>query len=63
MFDPRFLLLTQRERKQCFEKFVRTRADDERIERKNKMKEKKDDFRKLLEESKLSGRYLQLGLS
>ena len=39
-----------KERKQCFEKFVRSRADEERKERKVKQKEKKDEFRKLMEE-------------
>ena len=39
-----------KERKQCFDKFVRSRADEERKERKVKLKEKKDNFRKLMEE-------------
>lgn len=56
VFDPRFLLLTQKERKQCFEKFVRTRADEERQERKNKLKAKKDEFRALVEEAKTAGK-------
>lgn len=54
VFDPRFLLLTQRERKQCFEKFVRTRADEERQERKNKLKEKKEHFKELLKTAKVT---------
>ena len=56
VFDPRFLLLTQKERKQCFEKFVRTRADDERQERKNKLKAKKDGFKSLVGEAKAAGK-------
>ncbi|RMX47439.1 hypothetical protein pdam_00002162, partial [Pocillopora damicornis] len=56
VFDPRFLLLTQKERKQCFEKFVRTRADEERQERKNKLKAKKDEFKALVEEAKTAGK-------
>ena len=39
-----------KERKQCFDKFVRSRADEERKERKVKLKEKKDDFKRLMEE-------------
>ena len=50
VFDSRYLLLTMKERKQCFEKFVRSRADEERKERRMKLKEKKEDFRKLMEE-------------
>ncbi|XP_068708563.1 transcription elongation regulator 1-like [Montipora capricornis] len=56
VFDPRYLLLTQKERKQCFEKFVRTRADDERQERKNKLKAKKDEFKALVEEARTAGK-------
>lgn len=56
VFDPRYLLLTQKERKQCFEKFVRTRADEERQERKNKLKAKKDDFKTLVEEARATGK-------
>ena len=59
VFDPRFLLLTQKERKQCFEKFVRVRAEEERMERKNKLKEKKEEFRKMLEDTKVSAKYVQ----
>ena len=46
-----------KERKQCFDKFVRSRADEERKERKVKLKEKKDNFRKLMEEIVNSERY------
>lgn len=56
VFDPRFLLLTQKERKQCFEKFVRTRADEERQERKSKLKAKKDEFKALVEEARNAGK-------
>lgn len=60
VFDPRFLLLTQRERKQCFEKFVRTRAEEERQERKNKMKENKDSFKELLKNAKVTPKYVPI---
>ena len=56
VFDPRFLLLTKKERKECFEQFVRVRAEEERLERRNKLKEKKEDFKKLLEEVKVSAK-------
>ena len=57
MFDSRYLLLNMKERKQCFDKFVRSRADEERKERKMKLKEKKDDFKRLMEEIVNSERY------
>jgi len=56
VFDPRYLLLTSKERKTVFEKYVRERADEERREKKNRLKEKRENFRKLLEESGLSTR-------
>jgi transcription elongation regulator 1 len=54
VFDPRYLLLTSKERKQVFDRYVRDRAEEERREKRNRLKEKKDAFRKLLEEAKLS---------
>ncbi|XP_022246248.1 transcription elongation regulator 1-like isoform X2 [Limulus polyphemus] len=56
VFDPRYLLLTSRERKQVFEKYVKERAEEERREKRNKMKERKDDFRKLMEEANLTSK-------
>ena len=53
VFDPRYLLLNTKERKVCFEMFIRLRAEEERKERKTKLKEKRDVFRNLLEEAKL----------
>merc|ERR1719178_279091 len=44
VFDPRYLLLTSKERKTVFDKYVRERADEERKEKKAKAKEKKDGF-------------------
>merc|ERR1712228_174273 len=43
-------LLTSKERKQVFDKYVRERADEERKEKKAKAKERKDAFRTLCEE-------------
>lgn len=58
MFDPRYLLLTSKERKQVFEKYVKERAEEERREKRNKMKERKEQFQKLLEEAGLHGKYV-----
>merc|ERR1719273_1621442 len=56
VFDPRYLLLTSKERKQVFDKYVRDRAEEERREKRNRMKEKKDGFRKLLEDAKVTSK-------
>ncbi|KAA0709645.1 Transcription elongation regulator 1 TATA box-binding protein-associated factor 2S [Triplophysa tibetana] len=56
VFDPRYLLLNPKERKQVFDQYVKTRAEEERKEKKNKIMQVKDDFRKMMEEAKLSGR-------
>lgn len=53
VFDPRYLLLTVKERKACFEAFIRSRTEEERKEKKNKIKEVKTQFRSLLEQAKL----------
>ncbi|XP_055624534.1 transcription elongation regulator 1 [Toxorhynchites rutilus septentrionalis] len=53
VFDPRYLLLTSKERKQVFEKYVKDRAEEERKEKKNKMKQKREEFRSLLESANL----------
>lgn len=58
VFDSRYLLLTSKERKQVFEKYVKERAEEERREKRNKLREKKDAFRKLLCESHLHGKYV-----
>ncbi|KAF7285403.1 hypothetical protein GWI33_010656 [Rhynchophorus ferrugineus] len=56
VFDSRYLLLTSKERKQVFEKYVKERAEEERREKRNKLREKKDAFRKLLGEAHLHGK-------
>ncbi|XP_055383465.1 transcription elongation regulator 1 isoform X2 [Condylostylus longicornis] len=53
VFDPRYLLLTSRERKQIFEKYVKDRAEEERKEKRNKMRQKRENFRDLLESANL----------
>uniref|UniRef100_A0A1B0CG15 Putative transcription elongation regulator 1 isoform x1 rhagoletis zephyria n=1 Tax=Lutzomyia longipalpis TaxID=7200 RepID=A0A1B0CG15_LUTLO len=56
VFDPRYLLLTSRERKQVFEKYVKERAEEERREKRNKMRQKREDFRALMESANLHGK-------
>ncbi|XP_061091529.1 transcription elongation regulator 1-like isoform X2 [Conger conger] len=56
VFDPRYLLLNPKERKQVFEQYVKTRAEEERKEKKNKLMQSKDEFRKMMEEAKISTR-------
>lgn len=56
VFDPRYLLLASRERKQVFEKYVKDRAEEERREKRNKIKQKRDDFRTLMEQANLHGK-------
>ena len=56
VFDPRYLLLTSKERKQVFEKYVKDRAEEERKEKRNKMRQKRDEFRKLMEDAHLNGK-------
>ncbi|XP_031427816.1 transcription elongation regulator 1 isoform X5 [Clupea harengus] len=53
VFDPRYLLLNSKERKQVFDGYVKTRAEEERKEKKNKLMQSKEDFRKMMEDSKL----------
>ena len=53
MFDPRYMLLSSKERKSCFEDFIRSRAEEERKEKRSKLKARRDEFRKLLEDCKL----------
>ncbi|XP_007894387.1 transcription elongation regulator 1-like protein [Callorhinchus milii] len=56
VFDPRYLFLNPEERKQIFEKFIKTRIKEECKEKKSKLLQAKEEFRKLLEESKLTPR-------
>uniref|UniRef100_A0A3Q2UNJ9 Transcription elongation regulator 1 n=1 Tax=Fundulus heteroclitus TaxID=8078 RepID=A0A3Q2UNJ9_FUNHE len=56
VFDPRYLLLNPKERKQVFDQYVKTRAEEERKEKKNKLMQAKDDFRRMMEDSKLQVR-------
>ncbi|NWI58231.1 TCRG1 regulator, partial [Calyptomena viridis] len=56
VFDPRYLLLNPKERKQVFDQYVKTRAEEERKEKKNKIMQAKEDFKKMMEEAKISPR-------
>ncbi|XP_076877851.1 transcription elongation regulator 1a isoform X5 [Brachyhypopomus gauderio] len=56
VFDPRYLLLNPKERKQVFDQYVKTRAEEERKEKKNKIMQAKEDFRKMMEEARLAAR-------
>ena len=56
VFDSRYLLLTSKERKQVFEQYVKERAEEERREKRNRLREKKDSFNTLMDEAKLHGK-------
>ncbi|CAH8858330.1 unnamed protein product [Trichobilharzia szidati] len=56
VFDPRYLLLASKERKQTFEAYVRERAEEERREKKSKLKEKKEKFIELMDEAGLNSK-------
>ncbi|XP_054611170.1 transcription elongation regulator 1 isoform X2 [Dunckerocampus dactyliophorus] len=56
VFDPRYLLLNPKERKQVFDQYVKTRAEEERKEKKSKLLQAKDEFRRMMEEAKLTAR-------
>ena len=58
VFDRRYLLLPSKERKQVYEQYVKERADDERKEKVRKLRQRKEDFRQLLIDAKLRGRYV-----
>ncbi|XP_071828462.1 transcription elongation regulator 1-like isoform X3 [Apostichopus japonicus] len=54
VFDPRYLLLLPKERKQVFESYVKIRAEDERKERASKVKQNKEEFKALMAELNLN---------
>ncbi|CAH8568537.1 unnamed protein product [Heterobilharzia americana] len=56
VFDPRYLLLASKERKQTFEAYVKERAEEERREKKSKLKEKKEKFVELMDEAGLNSK-------
>lgn len=56
VFDPRYLLLTSKERKQVFDQYVKERAEEERLERRKELKKKKEAFMELLTSASLSSK-------
>lgn len=60
VFDPRYNYLNPKERKQAYDAFILTRAEDERKEKKAKLKEIRDAYRKLMEEFKVTPRYVKV---
>lgn len=54
VFDPRYLLLTSKERKDAFNDYVSEIAEEEREEKRRAYKTARDDYRKMLEEANLS---------
>ena len=59
VFDPRFLVLgSVKERKHVFDLFLRTRAEDERREKKERVNKSKQDFQALLEDADLTPKYV-----
>ncbi|XP_054167522.1 transcription elongation regulator 1-like [Oppia nitens] len=54
VFDSRYLILTARERRQVFDKYVKERAEEERREKRQRLKQQKDNYRHLLEEANLT---------
>ncbi|KAM9470403.1 transcription elongation regulator 1a isoform 2-T2 [Clarias gariepinus] len=56
VFDPRYLLLNPKERKLVFDQYVKTRAEEERKEKKNKIMQAKEEFRRMMEEARLGVR-------
>ncbi|XP_029954630.1 uncharacterized protein LOC115393665 [Salarias fasciatus] len=57
VFDPRYLLLTSEQRKQEFEQFVKSRMKEEYKEKRTKLQKAREDFKLLLEESKITSRW------
>ncbi|CAN9508827.1 unnamed protein product [Ophioblennius macclurei] len=57
VFDPRYLLLTSEQRKQEFEQFVKSRVKEEYKEKRTKLQKAREDFKQLLEESKITSRW------
>jgi transcription elongation regulator 1 len=54
VFDPRYLLLSSKERKQVFEKYVKDRANQESKEKAAALKRKKENFNDLLKEANVN---------
>ena len=56
VFDHRYSLLSAKERKTMFDTFTRLKAEEERKEKSHRLKEKREQFKALLEESSITPR-------
>ncbi|XP_034722341.1 transcription elongation regulator 1-like protein [Etheostoma cragini] len=56
VFDPRYLLLTSDQRKQVYEQFVKSRVKDEYKEKRRKLQKAREEFKRLLEEARITSR-------
>ena len=56
VFDPRYLLLTSKERRSVFDDYVKDRAEQERLEKRAQLRKAREDFRSLLEDAKIVSR-------
>ncbi|XP_021336089.1 transcription elongation regulator 1-like protein [Danio rerio] len=56
VFDPRYLLLNPEQRKQIYDQFVKARMNEEHKEKKCKLQQAKEEYKKLLEESKITSK-------
>lgn len=45
---------------QVFDQYVKTRAEEERKEKKNKLMQAKDEFRRMMEDAKLTPRFVHI---
>jgi len=54
VFDKRYLLLTSKERKTAFENYVKERAEEERKEKKTRLKALREKFVQFLEDVNIS---------
>jgi len=56
VFDPRYLLLSAKERKLAYESYVKNRAEEERVEKRNRIKDNREAFKKLVEKANLGSK-------
>lgn len=57
VFDPRYLLLTSKDRRDVFDDFTKGKAEKEREEKKRKLNEARDNFKALLREAGITSKY------
>jgi transcription elongation regulator 1 len=58
VFDPRYLLLTSKDRRDVFDDFTKEKAEKEREEKKKKIAEIREAFKSLLSEANLTSKYV-----